>query len=326
MEIEFHLLYRSLMIHHLERTEIEYELKIRGIHYDEKESRADLRRRWNEHRKIKKGQYSDVYLNRLETMVDEEIKLIDESVREINDSLKNRDRREMSNEKFKTRLVHYFKRLRRLTESTEDEEDLADIDLLVECIRETFNRHFSDFFHLCPMQPWMFAYPQMQMWDPLGAMPGILDNKPSFSNFANLVDTPNPFRPEPKRLGNDSREPKSGGRKSRPVSKLSSSPESGWSSEIYRKPSTFDRDCGSASSSESGWSSGESRKSSNVKPVARSSKPRPITDWWSRYDGTNCTKIQLLRSIIHPLTEYAIPWSKTSGEEVGHLARKTKSN
>lgn len=66
-------------------------------------------------------------------------------MKQINDFLSHRSRYEGTREALKTRLVHLFARLKRLPENTEDDDDLADIDLLVSGIRGTYNTHFSFF-------------------------------------------------------------------------------------------------------------------------------------------------------------------------------------
>lgn len=45
MDVEFSLQYESLLVHHLDRDEVEYELKIRNLPYTETETKAALMRR-----------------------------------------------------------------------------------------------------------------------------------------------------------------------------------------------------------------------------------------------------------------------------------------
>lgn len=146
MDVEFELLYQSLLVHHLDRPEIEYELKIRGLPFTGTEPRAALMRRLKEHLKIEKDRANrDIEFERLETTIDDEIKTIDAKVKEIKDFLTNRTRFEGIRDSLKTRLAHYFARTKRLPENTENDEDLKDIDELISCIRGAFNTHFSLF-------------------------------------------------------------------------------------------------------------------------------------------------------------------------------------
>ncbi|XP_058811291.1 uncharacterized protein LOC131676186 [Topomyia yanbarensis] len=146
MDVEFDILYKSLLVHHLERDEIAHELAIRGIEFTEAETRAALARRLREQIKTEKNSdIRDIDFNRLDTTVDEEIKLIDRKIKDIRDYLRNPRRYEGSREALKTRLVHCFARVKRVAENTDEEEDLNDVDSLVSCIRGAFNMHFSFF-------------------------------------------------------------------------------------------------------------------------------------------------------------------------------------
>ncbi|XP_062714484.1 uncharacterized protein LOC134291138 [Aedes albopictus] len=145
MDVEFDLLYTGLSIHHLDREEIEYELKIRGLPFTETETRAALMRRLKDRLKEEKGANRDLEFERLNTTVDDEIKIIDTRVKQIKDFLVNKSKFDGIRESLKTRLVHYFARAKRLPDNTDKEEDLADIDSLIASIRGAFNTHFSLF-------------------------------------------------------------------------------------------------------------------------------------------------------------------------------------
>lgn len=141
MDVEFDLLYLNLSLHHLEREELEYELLIRGLPFTTTETRAALMRRLKDH--FKSDSNAKIDIAQCDFVVDTEIKKIDSKIKEIQEFLAHRNKFEGIRESLKTRLAHYFKRTKRLTEITEKDEDLADIDDLIACIRGTFNNNFS---------------------------------------------------------------------------------------------------------------------------------------------------------------------------------------
>lgn len=146
MDVEFDIQYRNLLVHHLEREEIEHELTIRDLPFTNTETRAALARRLKERIKSEKEKgSSDRDFNRLNKTVESEIEMIDASVREIKDFLSNRNKYDGIRECLKTRLVHYFARVKRAGENTDNDEELADIDALEACIRGAFNTYFSVF-------------------------------------------------------------------------------------------------------------------------------------------------------------------------------------
>lgn len=149
MDVEFDIQYKNLLVHHLEREEVEHELKIRDLPYTNTETRAALARRLKERIKCDKEKAnSDIDFNRLNKTVDSEIEAIDARVREIKDYLSNQNKYEGIREYLKTRLVHYFARVKRVGENTDNDEDLADIDALESCIRGAYNTYFSLFSSL----------------------------------------------------------------------------------------------------------------------------------------------------------------------------------
>lgn len=146
MDIEFDIQYRNLLIHHLDREEVEYELKLRGIEFTDQETRSVLVRRLKEKLKTEKASNNaDLDFTRLDTTVDEEISIVDQRIKDIADFLSRKKKYEGNRIALKTRLVHYFARVKRLTDNTDNEDDLNDIDTLQSCIRGTYNTFFSVF-------------------------------------------------------------------------------------------------------------------------------------------------------------------------------------
>lgn len=148
MDLEFQLQYKNLLVHHLEKEEIEHELAIRAVQFEKTESRSAIQRRLRDRLKEERDRnIVDVDFQRLGTTADEEIKIIDTNLETIRKFLENKTRFEGVKDSLKTRLVHYFSRARRAQENTEDEEDLTDLDKIVSTVRELMNSYFSPFSH-----------------------------------------------------------------------------------------------------------------------------------------------------------------------------------
>lgn len=146
MDLEFDMQYKSLMVHHLEKHEIEYELAIRAVQFESTESRSVIHRRLRDRlREEKEANAVDVDFLRLDSSVDEEIKVIDTNVEQIKGYLENKKSFEGIKDSLKTRLVHYFARARRAQEFAESDEDLVDLDKLISAIRALTNSYFSIF-------------------------------------------------------------------------------------------------------------------------------------------------------------------------------------
>ncbi|XP_055551429.1 uncharacterized protein LOC129733877 [Wyeomyia smithii] len=144
MDVEFDMQYKSLLVHHLNRDELEYELIVRGIDFTDNEARTVISRRLRNRIKAdREKNTSNFDFGRLGTSVDEEIKVIDGKVKEIKELLTKRGSVEVTRESLKTRLVHCFARVIRASEEAEEEEDLVDLDSLQAEIRSTYNVHFS---------------------------------------------------------------------------------------------------------------------------------------------------------------------------------------
>lgn len=144
MDVEFDIQYKNLLVHHLERDEIEHELEVRGLVFLDTETRATLTRRLRERIKTdRERNVSDFDFTRLEITIDAEISEIDLKVKEIKDFLSKKKKFDGNRDALKTRLVHYFARAKRVLENAEEVEDLVDIDKLVSVIRSAFNTYFS---------------------------------------------------------------------------------------------------------------------------------------------------------------------------------------
>lgn len=146
MDLEFDIQYKRLMVHHLMKQEIEHELAIRAVQFEQTESRSAIQRRLRDRLKEEKDVSTiDLDFLRCNVTIDEEIKVIDANVDEIRSYLENEVRFEGLKDSLKTRLVHYFARVRRAQEFAESEEDLNDLDKLLSTIRSLVNTHFSIF-------------------------------------------------------------------------------------------------------------------------------------------------------------------------------------
>nr|XP_029730705.1 uncharacterized protein LOC115267700 [Aedes albopictus] len=158
MDLEFELQYKRLMVHHLEKHEIEHELRIRAVQFDPIESRSAIQRRLRDRLKEEKELSAiDVDFLRCKVSVDEEIKVIDSNVEQIRSYLENEKRFEGFKDSLKTRLVHYFARVRRAQEYAETDEDLNDFDKLLCGIRGLMNTHFSIFSPMHEVREEMLA-------------------------------------------------------------------------------------------------------------------------------------------------------------------------
>lgn len=145
MDPDFQLQYSGLMVHHLERPEIEHELTIRAVQFEPKDSQAALRRRLRDRLKEEKGQVPDIDLTRSQRSIDEEIKIVDRNIHRIRQILENKEEFDGIRETLKTRLVHYFIRCSRIQEIADLDNDLEDLDKLKGSIRELMNNFFSPF-------------------------------------------------------------------------------------------------------------------------------------------------------------------------------------
>lgn len=146
MDLDFEVQYKSLMVHHLEKQEIEHELAIRAVQFDPTESRSAIQRRLRDRLKEEKEMNTvDIDFLRSKVTVDAEIKMIDANVDQIRGYLENEVRFEGFKDSLKSRLVHYFARIRRALEYAETDEDLNDLDKLLRAVRGLVNTHFSIF-------------------------------------------------------------------------------------------------------------------------------------------------------------------------------------
>ena len=146
MDLELELQYKRLMVHHLEKHEIEHELAIRAVQFDPVETRSAIQRRLRDRLKEEKELDTlDLDFSRCNITIDNEIKIIDSNVEQIKAYLENEKRFEGLRDSLKSRLVHYFARVRRAQEHAETDEDLNDFDKLLSAIRGLINTHFSIF-------------------------------------------------------------------------------------------------------------------------------------------------------------------------------------
>lgn len=144
--MEFEVQYKRLMVHHLEKHEIEHELAIRAVQFDPTETRSAIQRRLGDRLKEEKDKDKlDLDFLRCNASIDNEIKVIDTNVDQIRAYLENELRFEGLKDSLKSRLVHYFARVRRAQEFAEADEDLTDFDKLLRTIRMLMNTHFSIF-------------------------------------------------------------------------------------------------------------------------------------------------------------------------------------
>lgn len=143
MDFEFSHVYKNLLIHHLERSEIEHELTIRAVQFEATETRAAVQRRLRDRLKEEREKnVADLDFIRCFKSVEAEIKEIDDNLSQIRNYLEKNTRFEGIRESLKTRLVHYFERTRRVQQIADKDEDLQDLDQIVCTIREMMNTHF----------------------------------------------------------------------------------------------------------------------------------------------------------------------------------------
>lgn len=146
MDLDTQMQYTNLLVHHLERQELEHELMIRAVQFEARDNQAALRRRLRDRLKEEKGSnVADVDFTRCNRSVDEEIKLIDANVHSIREILENKVDFEGVRNTLKTRLVHYFARCVRIQEAADEDDDLEDLDKLKCSIRQLMNNYFSVF-------------------------------------------------------------------------------------------------------------------------------------------------------------------------------------
>ncbi|XP_062710960.1 uncharacterized protein LOC134288994 [Aedes albopictus] len=146
MESEIGVKYSTLLVHHLEKEEVEFELEVRAVPFEKNESLAVLRRRLREKLKKEKGDHKDVDFENCEgRTVDGEIDLIDKNVKEISDFLERKKTFEGVREALRTRLVHYFARCSAIQAIVEKDEDFEDIDKLLGTIRQLYSNYFTIF-------------------------------------------------------------------------------------------------------------------------------------------------------------------------------------
>lgn len=87
----------------------------------------------------------DLDFSRCNVSVDNEIKRIDSNVEQIRAFLENEELFGGFKDSLKSRLIHYFARVRRAQEHAETNEDLNEFDKLLSAIRGLINTHFSIF-------------------------------------------------------------------------------------------------------------------------------------------------------------------------------------
>lgn len=321
MDVEFETLYAGLAIHHLDREEIEYELKIRGLPFTETETRAALMRRLKDQLKQDKGRVNqDLDFDRLDTTVDNEIKIIDAKVKQIKDFLTNRSKFEGIRESLKTRLTHYFARAKRLPENTERDEDLADIDALIACIRGAFNTHFSLFAgQRDVIEQLNQSFSQLlanksaeekQDEEVETLVSSNRSNKRNLQSVDNPVANPNlaanfvPFMMPPWMFGNPQMQMWAaqqmwGAKSVEQFSKhknthndpehvdRSKSKSRQSSRRVRPKITSTSSESKDSSDSESGWPSDDPPKPVRQKKRGFKSGKRPVSDWRLKYDGAD---------------------------------------
>lgn len=143
---EYHFLYKSLQIHHLEEDEIDYELLIRAIQTEDNEARSTKLRKLKHFLKNEKVAFEGVDITRSKLSVDAEIKLIDNQVDQIRQFLQKTLKYSGVIDALKSRLAHYLFRLVRLDAIPDlGRADNVDIATLIGLIRRLINDYFSMF-------------------------------------------------------------------------------------------------------------------------------------------------------------------------------------
>lgn len=146
MDSEIQIKYKSLLVHHLEKEEVEFELDVRAVAFEQTESVGVLRRRLRETLKQEKNKQIELDFARcVNRSIDNEIKLIDDSVRDIKDILEKKKNFEGTKDALKTRLVHYFARCSTIQEAAEEDADLEDLDKILSTVRQLYNSFFTIF-------------------------------------------------------------------------------------------------------------------------------------------------------------------------------------
>lgn len=158
MNGEMQMQYDNLLVHHLERTELEHELTVRAVQFDNTDTHSALRRRLRDRlREEKDKNTKDIDFVRCDKSADEEIKTIDDNIKDIRDILENKKKFEGIRDSLKTRLIHYFARCVRAQDFAEEDVDLEDLDKLKNSIRELVNTYFSPFSPNPTIQAQMIA-------------------------------------------------------------------------------------------------------------------------------------------------------------------------
>lgn len=143
---EYHFLYKSLQIHHLEEDEIDYELLIRAIQTEDKEARSTKLRKLKQFVKNEKVPFEGVDLARYDVSIDQEIKLVDNRVDEIRQYLQKNKKYSGVIDALRSRLIHCLFRLVRLEVIPNlSRDDSVDISTLIGLIRRLINDYFSMF-------------------------------------------------------------------------------------------------------------------------------------------------------------------------------------
>lgn len=132
--IHFETQYHALNTAHLADDELHHELRIRGVSMDD-ESRSKQERALRNLLKAEKE------VRRLSFKYDEialidELKWCDEKLQGVKSILEGKKIRKAPDQKFKSKLLHIFFRMKRLRSQAEEEEDLNSIATIAgECIR-----------------------------------------------------------------------------------------------------------------------------------------------------------------------------------------------
>ncbi|XP_062699287.1 uncharacterized protein LOC134284452 [Aedes albopictus] len=145
MDSEIQMKYKTLLVHHLEKEEVEFELDVRAVAFEKTESVGVLRRRLREALKDKGEQVKVDFSKCQNRTVDDEIKVIDHNVEEIRDFLEKKKSFEGVKDSLRTRLVHYSVRCSAIQETAEEDADLEDLDKLSSTIRQLYNTYFTLF-------------------------------------------------------------------------------------------------------------------------------------------------------------------------------------
>lgn len=146
MDSEFEMKYRTLLVHHLEKEEVEFELDVRAVPFEKAENVGVLRRRLREALKRDKAEEMLVDFAKCQhRSVDNEIKLIDANVKQITDFLEKKRSFEGVKDSLKTRLVHYFARCSAIQAAADKDDDLEDLDKLLTTVRQLYNTYFTIF-------------------------------------------------------------------------------------------------------------------------------------------------------------------------------------